>query len=123
MKKNNIRKIALLLATLELLTLGGCKSTDKTANNDNNTATFWYDEDGVLYKSVKIAPIVEEVMQPVISSKVNEDGSVEDVTTYVYRYQYVAPSEATRVEGSGSNMVCYIDYPIYEQDTTYTLIR
>ena len=219
MKKNNIRRLAILLALLQALTLGGCKNTTPVSNSKDSDTTIecndtelnnnynldlddlkskW--ENPVIYKlvqerynpvvthnadgtttysapsicnmitgsgssmecyyvhyvevtkeehdsmykgsigwnsfcdslgvheSIELAPVVTYVMEPVTSSKI-VNGEKEDVTTYHSVAIYSAPSSATRVEGSGADMRCYVDYVHsiiedleYSQDTDNELI-
>ena len=124
MKKNNIRKICLMLTTIQMLTCAaglGINSINNskrnTANSKNNydviDSSEYLDENGMKRETIEISPIISYYMEPVTSTKnhiVNGEVVSEEVTTYVQRTIYTAPSCATRVEGTGEDMRCFIDY-------------
>ena len=120
MKKNNIKKLSILLALAQVLTLSGCKGNTNTQNSSSfleSKIEYWYDGEGQLHGRKEVAPIVTYTIEPVTSIKI-VNGKAEKVTTYVQRTIYEAPSCATRVEGTGANMRCFIDYgmrPIQSQ--------
>ena len=54
--------------------------------------------------------------------KITDEGS-EEVTTYHTVANYEAPGYATRVEGTGADMRCYIEYVYYGEITEEEMKR
>ena len=118
MKKNNIKKMAIMLAMVEALTLSACKDNkniETSANTTKSSVEYWYDEEGNLHGLKAVDPIVTYVMLPYTSTR-SIDGKTEQSTAYYKKAIYSAPSNTIKIEGVGSDMKCYVDY-IYNQDT------
>ena len=108
MKKNSIKKVAALLALVETLALSGCSK----AEDGTNVVSRYMDEDGIIHETIEIKPIVNYYQEPAIATRTfEEDGKTitEYFTTFKVVAIYTAPEEATRVEGEGSEMRCFID--------------
>ncbi len=110
MKKNNIRKIAVMLALVQALTLGGCKSNNAASTNKNDFANAienhdWNKEwDELKYKwenETTVYKLIQERFNPIVTY--NNDGTIS----------YSAPAICNMITGSGSNMECY--YVHYEE--------
>ncbi|MBR4178288.1 MAG: hypothetical protein IKR57_02940 [Bacilli bacterium] len=128
MEKEKIKKMAIILALVHSLTLATSVGVTKLNNSkkdisnkneysvmDENIIGYdsYIDENGMKRETIEISPIITHYMEPVKSMKNSVvDGKTvsEEVTTYVQRTMYSSPSCATRVEGSGANMRCFIDY-------------
>ena len=121
--------MCLILTTIQMLTCAAGLSINSTNNSKRDTSnsksnyesmdyyvinsTSYLDENGMKRETIEISPIIIHYMEPVKSKKnyvVDGKTVSEEVTTYVQRTMYSSPSCATRVEGSGANMRCFIDY-------------
>jgi hypothetical protein len=125
MKKNNLRKMAIALALVQALTLGGCKKEAPKVENPTISELGWeyyFDEEGYLHIFKEVEPFVTYKQEPVTSMKITDEGS-EEVTTYHTVANYEAPGYATRVEGTGADMRCYIEYVYYGEITEEEMKR
>ena len=133
MKESNLRKKCIMLAMLQTLLLtAGIRITNNTnvkepsAINGYDVIDYesYLDENGMKCETFEVAPIVTHYNEPITSmKKYIVDGKVveEEATTYSTRIVYTAPSCATRVEGTGANMRCFVDYgfrPVTSMKTT-----
>ena len=72
-----------------------------------------YSPDGTVHETIELAPVVTYVNEPyscVKTTTVDGEEVAEEATAYRQIAVYTAPLNATRVEGTGSNMRCFVDY-------------
>ena len=128
MKKNNIKQLCLMIAIAQMtFTAGASVGRMNRAKNITPNSKVKYevtdsiivdslsylDENGMKRETIEISPIVTQYLVPVSSTKseiINGEMVSKEITTYAKRTTYTAPSCATRVEGTDSDMRCFIDF-------------
>ena len=127
-KKNKFYKAAATaLALSAMLNMSACgktnnKNESKESNQINDSiivdtenslkqmgVSSYCDENNIVHVVVEISPIVIRDLKSYPASKYTENG-IEEATCYSEVTSYIAPSIATRGEGSGPNMRGFVEY-------------